>query len=127
VTYALVARSDGGLVGAMGLAIAAQHRRAELGYWVGVPHWNRGYATEAGRALLAYAFGPLGLHRVEAHHFTRNPASGRVMQKLGMRPEGVHRDVVLKWDRFEDLASYAVLESDDWAGAPAGAGGGGPR
>ena len=112
VTYALVAHEDGALVGAMGLAIAPAHRRAELGYWVGVPHWNRGYATEAGRALLAYAFGPLELHRVEAHHFVRNPASGRVMQKLGMRHEGTHRGAVLKWGRFEDLESYAVLAGD---------------
>ena len=59
-------------------------RRAELGYWIGVPWWNRGYATEAGRALLDFGFGTLGLHRIMAHHMMRNPASGRVMQKLGM-------------------------------------------
>ena len=112
VTYALVAHADGALVGAMGLAIAPEHRRAELGYWVAVPHWSQGYATEAVRAVLAYAFGPLALHRVQAHHFVRNPASGRVMQKLGMRHEGTHRGAVLKWGRFEDLESYALLASD---------------
>ena len=112
LVYALAARADGAIVGAMGLTIAAEHRRAELGYWVGVPWWNQGYATEAGRALLAHAFGPLALHRVQAHHFVRNPASGRVMQKLGMRHEGTHRGAVLKWGRFEDLESYAVLASD---------------
>ena len=112
LVYALTARADGAIVGAMGLAIVAEHRRAELGYWVGVPWWNQGYATEAGHALLAHAFGPLALHRVQAHHFTRNPASGRVMQKLGMRHEGTHRGAVLKWGRFEDLESYAVLAGD---------------
>ena len=112
MTYALVLREGGALVGAMGLAITPEHRRAELGYWVGVAHWNRGYATEAARALLAYAFGPLALHRVEAHHFARNPASGRVMQKAGMRHEGTHRGAVLRWGRFEDLESYAVLAGD---------------
>ena len=86
-----------------------EHARAELGYWVGVPYWNRGVATEAARALVAFGFGALGLHRVQARHLTRNPASGRVMQKLGMRLEGVHREAVRKWDRFEDLAMYAVL------------------
>jgi RimJ/RimL family protein N-acetyltransferase len=112
VTYALTLRDGGALVGAAGLAITAAHRRAELGYWVGVPYWGRGYCTEASGALLAFAFGPLALHRVEAHHFTRNPASGRVMQKLGMRLEGVHRGAVLKDGRFEDLAHYAVLADD---------------
>ena len=110
--YAVVTREDAAIVGAIGLAIAAEHRRAELGYWVGVPHWNRGYATEAARALVDHAFGPLALHRVQAHHFVRNPASGRVMQKLGMRHEGTHRGAVLRWGRFEDLESYAVLATD---------------
>jgi RimJ/RimL family protein N-acetyltransferase len=112
VTYALTLREGGALVGAAGLAITPAHRRAELGYWVGVPHWGRGYCTEAVRALIAFALGPLALHRVEAHHFVRNPASGRVMQKLGMRLEGVHRGAVLKDGRFEDLAHYAILADD---------------
>ena len=54
----------------------------------------------------------LGLHRIEARHFLRNPASGRVMQKLGMQQEGVERDWVIKWDRFESLAVYSILEPE---------------
>jgi RimJ/RimL family protein N-acetyltransferase len=107
--YAITSRDGGALLGGVGLTVAPRHRRAELGYWVGVPHWNRGYCTEAARAVVAFGFDILGLHRIEAHHFTRNPASGRVMQKLGMRLEGVHREAVLRWDRFEDLAAYALL------------------
>jgi len=59
-----------------------------------------------------FAVGPLRLHRIQARHLTRNPASGRVMQKLGMRMEGVARDAVRKWGRFEDRAVYAILASD---------------
>lgn len=109
LTLAVTERPGGALVGAIGLILALPDRRAELGYWIGVPWWNRGYATEAGRAIMAHGFATLGLHRVMARHFARNPASGRVMQKLGMEREGVLRQHVLKWGAFEDLVVYAVL------------------
>ena len=83
---------DGTLFGAVGVQIRPTHDRAELGYWTGVPYWGRGYATEASRALLAWAFGERRLHRVLARHFARNRASGRVLEKLGMRQEGVLRE-----------------------------------
>lgn len=65
----------------------------EFGYWLARPHWGRGYATEAGRAILAAARDSLRLTRIEAGHFLDNPASGRVLEKLGFRPTGaiVHR------------------------------------
>lgn len=110
--FAITERTGAALVGAVGLAISPEHARAELGYWVAVSHWGMGYCTEAARAILAFAFGPLALHRVQARHFVRNPASGRVMQKLGMRHEGVHRDAMRKWGRFEDLAQYAILAGE---------------
>ncbi len=105
----------GELVGAMGLVIDPRHGVAELGYWIGVAFWNRGYATEAGRAVLSHAFGPLGLRRVHAYHFVRNPASGRVLEKLGMTREGVFRKHVMKWGVAEDLVGWGILaeEHDD--------------
>jgi ribosomal-protein-alanine N-acetyltransferase len=112
VTYAITA-ADGALLGAIGLALTPAHAVAELGYWVAVPAWGRGYATEAAVALCDFAFGVLGVHRIQVRHLTRNPASGRVMQKLGMQREGILRDAVRKWDRFEDLALYAVL-APEW-------------
>lgn len=108
-TFAVVSKENARLVGAIGLMIEREHRRAELGYWIAVGNWNRGYATEAGRRVIAFGFETLGLHRIHARHLLRNPASGRVMEKLGMQLEGVHRDSVIKWDRYESLAVYAVL------------------
>ncbi len=55
----------------------------------------------------------MGLNRIYAHHFLRNPASGRVLQKLGMSHEGLLRQHVRKWDAFEDLELYAVLK-EQW-------------
>lgn len=63
------------------------HGEAELGYWLARPWWGRGFATEAGRGVLEVAR-LLGYARVAAGHFTDNPASGRVLRKLGFRPTG---------------------------------------
>lgn len=60
----------------------------ELGYWIARRHWNRGFATEAGRALLDIAKS-LKLPQIEASHFVDNPASGRVLEKLGFSPTGL--------------------------------------
>ena len=59
----------------------------ELGYWVARDHWGRGYATEAGRAALEVARA-LGHRRIDAGHYLDNPASGRVLRKLGFRDTG---------------------------------------
>jgi RimJ/RimL family protein N-acetyltransferase len=107
-----------GLVGAMGLVVAPEHAHGEIGYWIGVPYWGRGFATEAAGAVLDYGFGELGLHRAVGRHFTRNPASGRVLRKLGMVHEGTLREHVRRWDRFEDLECYSVLEHE-WRGGGA--------
>jgi RimJ/RimL family protein N-acetyltransferase len=61
----------------------------ELGYWIARRWWNRGYATEAGRAVVAIARDGLRLPRLRAGHFLDNPASGRVLEKLGFRPAGI--------------------------------------
>ena len=60
----------------------------ELGYWLTPDAWGRGYATEAARAVLDIARHALGLHRVAARHYCDNPASGRVLAKLGFRETG---------------------------------------
>jgi RimJ/RimL family protein N-acetyltransferase len=106
-------RQDGKLVGCIGLRdIDRTHLQAELGYWIGLPYWGQGFATEAARAVVSYGFDVLGLNRIYAHHMTRNPPSGRVLERIGMRWEGVLRERVLKWGRFEDVVIYAVLRSD---------------
>jgi RimJ/RimL family protein N-acetyltransferase len=61
----------------------------EFGYWIARAHWGRGYATEAGRAALDLARSSLRLKRLSAGHFLDNPASGRVLEKLGFRPTGI--------------------------------------
>jgi RimJ/RimL family protein N-acetyltransferase len=108
--FAVHRQGDGRLVGCASLReIDAEHLQAELGYWIGVPYWNQGFATEAARALVHYGFEHLGLNRIYAHHMARNRASGRVLERIGMQCEGVLRQRVRKWGRFEDVVLYAVL------------------
>lgn len=111
-TFAIVLRATAELCGAIGLDISRRHRRAELACWIGVPYWNQGYATEAATALLTYGFTVLQLNRIHARHVTRNPASGRVMQKIGITFEGIQREHFHKGDRFEDVANYGILRHE---------------
>jgi len=112
LNLALERRDDGAVLGAIGLRLEPEHGRAEIGYWIGVPYWGNGYATEATRALIAYAFEELGLNRVYAYHFIGNPASGRVLEKAGMRFEGTRRQHTRKGNAFLDSHVYAILRSD---------------
>lgn len=111
VVYAITLK-DGKLIGAISLMAMIEGHQAELGYWIGKPYWNRGYCTEAGKELLRYGFDVLGLNRIHSSYMARNPASGRVMQKLGMSYEGARKQHVKKWGVFEDLVLYGILKSD---------------
>ena len=75
------------LVGSCGLG-RRPSGAVEMGYWIGRPHWGRGFATEAGLALVDIGR-TLGLARLEASHFIDNPASGRVLEKLGFESTGI--------------------------------------
>jgi [ribosomal protein S5]-alanine N-acetyltransferase len=99
-------------IGGVGLRLELDHNRAELGYWIGVPYWGNGYATEASQALLEYGFGELNLVRIYASHTTNNPASGNVLRKLGMKYEGCQRKHILKWGEYLDLELYALLKDE---------------
>lgn len=112
INFAIALRESGELCGAIGLGIDAENNHAELGYWIGKPYWGQGYCTEAARAVVGYGFDAIGLHRIHATHFSHNPASGRVMQKIGMSYEGCRRQYTRKWGKFEDILQYGILRSD---------------
>jgi len=109
---AITLRNDRRQIGGIGLRIEEQHQHAELGYWLGVPYWGQGYATEAAQELLRYGFEDLKLHRILATHFRHNPTSGNVLKKLGMRYEGCQREHLLKWGEFVDSEMYGLLRSE---------------
>ena len=116
LALAITLRDADTLIGSIGLLLEPAHEKAELGYWIGTPFWRRGFASEAATALVNYAFGVLSLQRVQAHHFARNPASGRVLLNAGLRREGVSPRAFKKNERFEDIVFYGALRRD-WSGA----------
>lgn len=119
VVFAIETSSEP-VIGAIGLVLAPPHRRAELGYWIGVPFWGRGFATEAARAVVGFGFEELGLRRIQAIHFATNPASGRVLAKTGFTVEGLLRSHAVKWDVAYDVVVSGLLRAE-WpvVGGPA--------
>jgi len=113
-TWAITLKEDPcQVIGAISLGgVDLVHSRAELGYWLGVDYWGRGIMTEAGNAVLAYSFEEIGLNKVWSQHYAKNPASGRVMQKLGMQLEGTMRQHIQKNGVFHDLIIYSILKPE---------------
>ncbi len=112
VVFAITLKPSGELIGSIGFILRLEHETGELGYWIGKPYWGHGYCTEAARAALRFAFTEGGLNRIHACHFHHNPASGRVLQKLGMKHKGSLRQQVKKWGQFVDNELYSILRSE---------------
>ena len=109
VNLAVTLKRESVVIGAIGLGAASRHRRAELGYWIGVPYWGNGYCTEAAIEIIRYGFDVLNYHKITSRHMECNPASGRIMEKAGMKKEGVLVDEVFKGGKFHTLAVYGIL------------------
>ena len=112
ISFAVTLRDENTFIGTMGLKINRSDDSGEVGYWIGVPYWGKGYASEALGAVIRYGFESCALNRIYAAHFSRNPGSGRVMQKNGMTWEGTLRQVHRKWDEYVDVEMYAILRSE---------------
>ncbi len=109
--FAIVHNLDDELLGTISLNVTTEHKRGEIGYWMGKAYWGHGYTTEAARRLLKFGFEELDLNRVYAFAFSTNPASSRVMQKIGMTYAGTLIQHVFKWDQYQDLVAYGILKS----------------
>jgi len=102
-------------IGAVGIGADADAYRGQIGYWLGKAYWGQGYMTEAVRRVIRFGFDELAMYRIYANHYDFNPASGRVMQKAGMRYEGIQRGFHRKDGRYVDALLYAILRTDEAA------------
>lgn len=100
-------------IGTMGLHCNYEHRHAEVGYSIGIDHWGKGYATEALCAVIEFGFSRVGLARIHAGYFTRNPASGRVLEKCGFVQEGLRPRMYERFGEWVDLALMRIFR-EDW-------------
>jgi len=112
-SWGIELHSTGRMIGTIGFMWwNREYRSAEVGYSLSRDYWNHGLMTEALRAAIRFGFDEMQLHRIEAQHETANPASGRVMEKVGMRKEGVLRGRLYNKGRYVDVALYAILRGD---------------
>lgn len=93
--YGICLKENQRLIGTIDLRVDEPNCKAEMGYTLNKAYWGQGYTTEAGEKLIWLAFEKLALNRVTAIHNSQNPASGRVMEKLGMAKEGVLKDCAI--------------------------------
>lgn len=114
--FGIFLRATGEHCGGAGLNLDPDHDRAELGYWIGLPYWGRGIASEAAREVVRYGFESLGLHRIYANCFVGNEASTKILKKLGMKYEGCFRRHYKKWGEYRDGENYGLL-ADEWKAA----------
>ncbi len=116
LTLAIVDRGTDAVRGAMSLVLTPMFDRGEIGYWIARDAWGQGLATEAARAIVGHGFTALGLARIVGHCMAHNPASARVLEKLGMQREGLLREHVKRDGRAVDVLAYGLLRRE-WHGA----------
>jgi len=113
IAFDYAIRSDGALVGALGLhAVDYANRSTALGYWLSPGARGRGIVTRAARTIVAHAFSDLELHRLEIRCVTENEASRSVAERLGFTFEGTLAGAYVLHGAFRDLALYARLAKD---------------
>ncbi len=109
--FAIRLKTSESIIGGIGLSVNDSYNHAELGYWLGEPFWGKGYATEAAKKVLHFGFNELQLHRIYATHFAHNPASGNILQKIGMTQEGTLKEHIKKSSAYFDLVQYGITST----------------
>lgn len=100
------------LVGAIDFNIDQHNQRAVFGYWIAKDFWNKGYMTEALKAVISFGFNDLKLNKIFANHLVENIASGLVMQKAGMKLEGEFKEHHKVDGVFRDMRQYGIIRSE---------------
>ena len=105
--------TNGDLIGGIGFdQLEIRHARGGIGYWIGKPYWNNGYCTEAAKTVLKFGFLTLGFNRIHATCMVNNIGSSRVLQKIGMKKEGVLRQYYKRWGTYRDMEMYSILKGE---------------
>ena len=111
--WAIVMKDTGEVIGTIAAPTVKNRTEAlEVTYAIGKTWWGKGITAEALQAVMDFLFDRVGANRIEAGHDVNNPASGRVMQKVGMRQEGIHRQAGRNNQGLFDLVFYAKLKQD---------------
>ena len=112
LNFAIEIKETKKLAGSIGLKIEQKVNQGEIGFWVGVPYWGNGYCTEAVKSILEYGFNVQGLDRIYAFHFKGNEASGKVLNKIGMKYEGILKKEYWHMGKLKDTLHYGINKTD---------------
>ncbi|HIW06032.1 MAG TPA: GNAT family N-acetyltransferase [Candidatus Ignatzschineria merdigallinarum] len=108
--FAIELKENGKMIGTCDLRVNESEKSAELAYAINKKYWGNGYAPEAAKKLLELAFQDLKIERLWAKFSSENPASGRVMEKIGMEKEGILRHTKNLCGDFVDQVIYSRIE-----------------
>jgi ribosomal-protein-alanine N-acetyltransferase len=107
--FALLNKLDNALIGCVSLRVAKSENKAELAYWIGQAFWGQGFATESSQAVVNFGFEYVGLNSIHAAAMVRNPASYKVMEKIGMKAVDNVPKQIIKSGVYEDLVHYEII------------------
>ncbi|MGP4080094.1 GNAT family N-acetyltransferase [Pseudalkalibacillus sp. R45] len=112
--WAIELKASGELIGEIDLYdFDKTTDNCEVSYSLGYNWWNQGYGTEALRAVVEFSFRHMNIHKISAAHNIDNPASGRIMSKVGMEQEGIIRHMIRNSkNQYKDCAVYGILQED---------------
>jgi len=112
--WALVHKASDKMIGTCGFAkLDFENNSAEIGYVLNPAFWNKGYATEAVKRVIEFGFCNLNLHRIEARYIVGNEVSRRVMEKCGMKFEGIHNSSLYVKGEYVSVG-YCAITADDY-------------
>jgi [ribosomal protein S5]-alanine N-acetyltransferase len=113
LTFTIELQAEGCFYGLVELRdIDREHSQGELSFWLTMETWGKGYMSEVVQEVVRFGFEDSGLNRLYAYTMTRNPASGRVLEKNGFKQEGLLRQRVKKWGLYEDVGLWAILRQE---------------
>jgi RimJ/RimL family protein N-acetyltransferase len=108
--YVMMVEIDGEVVGAVGAHKIIYGHKAEIGYWLAEKHWGKGIVPEAAEKFMTHIFSQLKLCRIHAFAHADNLKSMRVMEKIGMQFEGIHKKYTVKDGKYIDCHIYAKVK-----------------
>ena len=109
---AIVSKDLNDIIGTLTIRVDKNNNKGELGYWIGRDFWGNGFATEAVKRMIGYAFIDLNLNKIWATTLSRNKASIMVLEKVGLQKEGTLKENRLLENTYEDVDVYGLLQRE---------------
>ena len=108
--WAITYSAGNEFIGGIRLVPNLSYNSAEVGFWIGKDYWRKGIAFETAARVIKFGFEVLKLNRIEAHAMQENTSSIKLLEKLGLKQEGYHPELVRKWGVYKDVLTFGMLQ-----------------